>query len=159
MTALGLSGVLDVRVVLDLLPAFARRRISLRSSTSHLLFFGIGAAVAVCASLCLTPVANYAAAAKQHEVAPEPSLQSLSGAPAFATKQMASMDQGQHAPVVAVRHISTDVFASRPAKYHGPMVRLSGHVLPALARAKRAWTRCARQGCGGQSAATVDGYP
>ena len=37
---------------LDLLSAFGRRRISLRSSTGHLLFFGIGAAVAVCVRHC-----------------------------------------------------------------------------------------------------------
>ncbi|HXR35969.1 MAG TPA: hypothetical protein VN754_08490, partial [Candidatus Binataceae bacterium] len=53
--------------VLDLLRSFGRRRISLRSSIGQLLFVGIGAACAVvCASLCLTPVASYAAEAKQH---------------------------------------------------------------------------------------------
>jgi hypothetical protein len=50
--------------VLEPFPAFCRRRISLSSSTGHLLFFGVGAAIAVvCASLCLLPAASYAAEA------------------------------------------------------------------------------------------------
>jgi hypothetical protein len=124
---------------LDLLSAFGRR-ISLRSSTRHLLFFGIGAAVAVVfSSLCLTPVTSYAAEAQRDSDA-RPGRQSIAAATAGVSEPAASIDRVQPTATEKRPHADTDApaYPTWPSAEPsiGDMLPLPGHVLSALQKAR-----------------------
>ncbi len=106
----------------------------LKRLAGNLLFFTVGALVAVVfASLCLTPVASYAAQKKGAAGLPS-RHPSISGAPASASEVVASIDRAK--PVAPPAQDSADPPPlAPPAPRDVRMVRLPGHVLSALQKA------------------------
>jgi len=125
---------------MDLMRNYLARRIRFTRFAGNLLSIAIGISLGILfVSLLLNPVQSYAAQARLDATTLTLTDSSTAGLPT-AREQVASMDHVQPPPTGSFRHGTGSTPADSPdglplGKPVDGMVRLPGHVLPALAKA------------------------